>query len=155
MVPLALTRTERRLVKASVAPSIVAAVVALGYAMVWYFSQAGPDDRWLVLVFCTLGYLPVWIALAAALRILGDLRASSWMDTRELAPATGIFALCAILTIFTTEYHHLEPSAPWLWASMMPAVSAGLVGAAWGMSLMRRWKRRDQSRWTPGIGAAR
>lgn len=155
MVPLALTRTERRLVKASVAPSIAAAVVAFGYAMVWYFSQAGPDDRWLVLLFCTLGYLPIWIACAAALRILGDLRASPWMDTRELAPATGIFALCAILTIFTTDYHLLGPSAPWLWASMMPAVSAVLVAGAWGSSLLRRRRRRDQSRWTPGIGATR
>ncbi len=148
MVPLALTSNERRLLAASIPPTAITGVTALGYAAAWCVSTSEPDDPMFVALLALIGYAPVWAATAVVVLLANRLH-RPWMDTRFLPRPTLVLALAAPLVVATTTYDTLTPADPWLWASFLPLVSAVLVLAAYTSTLKRRWRRRDATRWSP------
>jgi hypothetical protein len=147
VLPLALTLAERRLVTASVVPACATGAVAGAYAISW--SIAAPDDELFGMVVLTLiGFAPAWIVLAAGLRLARWLR-GPWMDSSSLPLPTIVLALASPLVVATTAYDALGPADPWRWVSLLPVLSTLLALAAVASTLRRRWRRRDQRRWSP------
>lgn len=146
MVPLALTRPERRLAAGAAVAACIPACVAAVSLLGWCIGAAEDELLGATLVGLAL-FAPTWMALAAGLRLAGSVR-EAWMDTRALPRPAVALCLAAPLVILTTSYERLEVLDPWRWASLLPALAARLVLAALASTLRRRWRRRGVSRWS-------